>query len=325
MNQGHNVLGHVDSFDALLAPPAVVTHPPTVGWVERLTEEGELHAPPAKVRLFAVIQRCVESLQVFSLTRGRVARCRDEEVEDLAVAVLVVQYALSLFLVPTCAATLLCIALEASREGVVDDESDISLVDAHSKSDRSYDDSGLVLHPPALDLLSTTDRQVGVVEVTRHLVITFESLSKPLAILARYAVDEPTLTLEARVEQGRHIVVYVVKRLLVSDFEEQVRPVEAALEIKHRVCYPEDLRDVVLDLYCSCGGEAKQGYFRELPPQGAQVEVILTEVLAPVRAAVDLVYHESIDLVPRVKLSQSGLKSRTASDFLRSHVHYLVA
>ena len=115
----------------------------------------------------------------------------------------------------------------------MDDESDISLVDAHSKSDRRYDNSGLVVHPSALDLLSTIDWQVGVVEVTRHPVIALESLCKLLAILARYAVDEPTLTLEARIEQGCHIIVDVLKRLLVTDFELQVRPIEAALEIKH--------------------------------------------------------------------------------------------
>ena len=115
----------------------------------------------------------------------------------------------------------------------MDDESDISLVDAHPKSNRRYDNSGLVFHPSALYLLSTTSRQVGVIKVTRYLVIAFESLSKPLAILARYAVDEPALALEASIEQSCHIIVDVLKRLLVTDFELQVRPVEAALEIKH--------------------------------------------------------------------------------------------
>lgn len=139
--------------------------------MEGLAKELKLHHATAEVRLLAVLEYGVESVQVLLLALSSASTLANEEIIELSVAVGEVQDALCLLLVATCASTLLHVALETLGHGVVDDEAYIALVDAHAEGNCSDDHLNLIIHPIALDFLSASVGQLSVIEVAPHAMI----------------------------------------------------------------------------------------------------------------------------------------------------------
>ena len=93
-------------------------------------------------------------MQVLLLSCPCVCPLTNKEVVHLAVAVCVVKDTLCLFLVSSCSATLLHVALKALRCGVVDHKTHVALIYAHAKGDCRNNHLNLVVHPIALNLLA---------------------------------------------------------------------------------------------------------------------------------------------------------------------------
>lgn len=111
----------------------------------------------------------------FARTSASVVR-HDKEIVAFAVTIRVVEDALSLLLISTSSTALLNIALQTLRHGIVDYESYVSLVDAHTECDGRNDHLDLVLHPARLDLLAARVRELCVIVVALHLIVPFKYL-----------------------------------------------------------------------------------------------------------------------------------------------------
>jgi len=116
-------------------------------------------------------------MEVLFLARTSACVVRhDEEIVAFAVAIRVVEDALSLLLISTSSTALLDIAFQTLRHGIVDYESYVSLVDAHTECDGRNDHLDLVLHPARLDLLAARVRELCVIVVALHLIVPFQYL-----------------------------------------------------------------------------------------------------------------------------------------------------
>lgn len=156
---------------------AIVTHLSTVSSLKSFSKELKLHHATAEVRLFTVFEDRVKGMKVLFLALACATSLADEEVIELSITVGVVEDALSLLLIATCASTLLYIAFKALRHGVVDHEADIALVDAHTKSNSCDYNLDFVIHPITLNLLASSIWQFCVIEVTLDPVVAPQTFS----------------------------------------------------------------------------------------------------------------------------------------------------
>ena len=88
--------------------------------------------------------------------------------------------------------------------------------------------------------------------------------------------------------------------------------------------HAKTLDQVEFDLGGGCRSEAQDGHHLELLAQHAEREVILAEVLTPVRYAMDLVDHEARNLALTIHHFDHFLVRAAADELLRSHIHYFV-
>lgn len=94
-------------------------------------------------------------MQILLLSHPSTTALANEKVIQLSIGVRVIQDAFGFFLVATCSPTLLNVAFETFRHGVMDDETYIALVDTHTKGYRGDNYLNLIVHPVALNLLPT--------------------------------------------------------------------------------------------------------------------------------------------------------------------------
>ena len=83
----------------------------------------------------------------------------------------VVQDAFGHLLVAPGSTTLLCIPLKALRERIVDNKSDISFVNTHTKGDCRNNYVDLIPHPPILDILTCFVTHTAMVEVALDFIL----------------------------------------------------------------------------------------------------------------------------------------------------------
>ena len=76
----------------------------------------------------------------------------------------------------------------------------------------------------------------------------------------------------------------------------QVGSIERLLEVDN-IPESQDVVDVVLHWHSGCGRQSHDGHFGIPHSDHAQLSIVLSEVLAPVRNAMHLVYHESGDSI----------------------------
>lgn len=106
----------------------------------------------------------------------------------------------------------------------------IFLVDAHAEGNSRDDDLNLITHPLALDIVSLSHWQVGVIEVARDLVRRRELFGQLLTILTGDAVDDAREVLEPRLQQLRQVFIDVLDILLRPDLVMQVGAIKTRLE-----------------------------------------------------------------------------------------------
>ena len=203
----------------------------------------------------------------------------------------------------------------------MDDEPDVSLVDAHAERDGGDDDLYLVAHPLVLDLLPLLIGYLRVVVVALDQVVDFEYLRQFLALLPRQTVYDARLVVEPVLQLEHQVLVHVLELLLVPDLVHQVGPVETGLEERVALLDAQSLHDVLLHLDRGRRGQTQQGHARVPLLQEVQVQVVLAEVLAPVTHAVHLVDHEAVDVATLVQRVDGVHERGTLHQLLRGQVH----
>jgi hypothetical protein len=92
---------------------AVVAHAAALGRFELFAEELELHFAAADVRFFAVLEDGVEGVEILFFTAaGIIPITNNEKVIPLPITILIVQYAISLLLIPARSAAFLRVPFE---------------------------------------------------------------------------------------------------------------------------------------------------------------------------------------------------------------------
>jgi hypothetical protein len=98
------------------------------------------------------------------------------------------------------------------------------------------------------------------------------------------------------------VVINILELLLVTDLVDQVRPIETRLEESIVSVNLQALHYVILDFDGSCGCEAEKGDPRVLVLQEIEVQVVFSEVLAPIRHAVHLIDDEAVNFIFGIEL-----------------------
>ena len=205
----------------------------------------------------------------------------------------------------------------------MDHESDISLINSHTKGNGGDDDLSKVGHPVPLDLTTPGIRHICVVMLASDPVVLLQVFGEYLTIFPGQAVDNSALILKASLQLLDEILIDVLDILLVSDFKVQIGSIEATLEIEHFLLNVENSSYVILDFLSRSGGQTENWHSLELLLEHAQFEIVLSEVLAPLRNAVHLINDEEVDLVLLVELCENLLEGCALCEHLRRHVHDL--
>ena len=115
-----------------------------------------------------------------------------EFLELLKVFAAIESDALSFASVTSCTSCLLIVAFEALGDVVVDDVTDVGLVDAHTKGDGGYDDIDFLHKEIVLRLGADSGFHAGVVGGSGDVVGT-EDFSQFFHFLSRQAIDDARL------------------------------------------------------------------------------------------------------------------------------------
>lgn len=102
---------------------------------------------------------------------GLISMGHDKVVVSIAIFEGVVEHAIGRLAISSCSPTFLDISLKALRERIVYHESHVLLVYTQAKSDCSYNDLDLVLHPAILNLLAFVVFESGVIIVAFDFVV----------------------------------------------------------------------------------------------------------------------------------------------------------
>ena len=198
-----------------------------------------------------------------------------ELLELLDVFVAVVSDAKTLASVTACTAGLLVVTFDALGDVVVDDETDVGLVDTHAERDGGHYHVD-VFHQE-LVLVLGTDLGVEPCVVRKGLdAVDLKELRHLLHLAAAQAVDYARLA-GMLADEADYVLVGVD---LVADFVVEVRAVERRL-VDDRLGDSEGLEDVALHLG---GGGGSKGYDRSPADSihdGTDAAVLRPEVVSP--------------------------------------------
>ena len=287
---------------------AVVAHAAVLLWIV-LSEIVQEHLAAALVRL-RIGDGLHEELTPYLLLRYRLAL--HELLEFLDILVAVVCDALGILPVPACTPGLLIVSLDALRNVVMDDETDVRLVDTHAERNGG-DDHVHILHQEAVLVLRPCPGIQSRMVRKSFYSVNIQKVRNLFHLLPAEAVYDARL---ARILLD--VTDYVFLRFnLVPDFVAQVRTVEGRLE--HRsIHYSKVLLDVVLDLRGSGGGEGDD----RSPAYGLHhipdLPVFRSEIVSPFRDAVRL-----IDGIERNVHFPEKFHVLILSQGFRSHVQQL--
>ena len=121
-----------------------------------------------------------------------------------------------------------------------------------------------------------------MIVVGLYIVISSQIFGEALAVLARDAIDDTTLASKACRQYYFDVLLDVLDLLLVADLEVEIRPIKRALKIDNLLCDSKAHGNVILHLLGRRCSQAEKWHFREALLEHVQVQVVLTEVLAPV-------------------------------------------
>lgn len=170
------------NLDNFKVPTAIIAHHVAGALIEIFTQEIHLHLASANIGLFAIFQNRIQCMNVFILTRTSIVLIGDdEEIITFTVSISIVQDALSLLLVPPRTSTLLGVALQRLRHGVVNHKPHIFFVDAHSEGYCSNNNLQFILHPLLLDILAFVIAQLCMIVVTLYHIGSFQNFGQFLA------------------------------------------------------------------------------------------------------------------------------------------------
>lgn len=212
---------------------------------------------------------------------------------------------------------LLVVVLQTFGHGVVDDKPDVGFVYAHPEGHSCYNDVNMVVHPLVLRSFLVTFVDVGVVEGS-PVASPVQSSAHLLAFPLGEAVDNPGLL---AILANDALDVFDDALGLVSDLVVEVRSVKAGLE-EVAALDAQSSNDVLLDHFGHSGSETQDGHFRVLLLQGRKVLVFCSEILAPSRHAMHLVYHESLNLSPLIEGFYQLRKLLAEVQFFRGAEYY---
>ena len=175
----------------------------------------------------------------------------------------------------------------------MNDKPYIALVDAHAKRNGGNNHVQFVCHPSGLYLSPLVDRKICMVKVTFDLVVSFQFFGDLLAVFPRDAVNDSALVFEPVVDQICYLSVDLF-RVFWQDLVSQVRSIERRLEADF-VLNAKHFANVILNFDGSCGGKSQDWHVRVLHFQLVKFQVVLPEVLTPIRDTVDLIDDEPVN------------------------------
>lgn len=167
-------------------------------------------------------------------------------------------------------------------------ETDVRLVDAHTKGYGRHDDLDLIRHPLVLDLLFPLSLNICMVEGSFYFCF-LQDLCQFLTLFFGKTINDSRLILVLVTN-----VDDVLRQVgcLRTHTIEQVWTVKTRLEVV-AVGNAEFLYCICLHLLSCRSCEGQQGSVRKLLLEVAQVGIVFTEIPPPGRDAVNLIYNDT--------------------------------
>ena len=260
--------------EAVVAGPAVVRE---IIFAEVIQQQF-----PAALAGFGVGDGFVQELLADLLLRHRLPL--HEFLQLLDVFITVVCEADAFLAIPPGPAGFLVISLYAFGNVVVDDKTDIRLVDAHAEGDGGHDDVHLFREELVLVLRPGLGIQAGVIGKGADAVDA-QQLCHFLHLFPAEAIDDARL---AGVLADKADDVFL-RLHFVPDFIIQVGTVEGRAE-HLGILDAQVLEDVALDLRGGRGGEGDHRRRLDLIDDGADLAVFRPEIMSPLGDAVGFVH-----------------------------------
>ena len=92
-----------------------------------------------------------------------------------------------------------------------------------------------------------------MIKITFDFVTSFEILCELFAIFARDAVNDTTLAFKTSFKHDTYVFLHIFDILFITDFVNQVWPIETALKVDHFILDVELFGYIILYFYCcSC-------------------------------------------------------------------------
>ena len=113
----------------------------------------------------------------------------------------------------------------------MNNEADVFLINTHAERNRGYYHLDFICHPTALDVLSFSVGQFGMVEIALDLIAPLQSLTHFFTILPTNAINNPRFILKPRSQQLANILFNRLNCFFISNFVVQIWTIERALEV----------------------------------------------------------------------------------------------
>ena len=251
-----------------------------------------------------------------------------EFLEFMDVLVVVESDAVSFAAVTTCTTSLLIVAFEALRDVVVNHETDVGLVDAHSESDSRHDDVDLLHQELILILLTCLAVQTGMVW-QRLDAVNLQSLSEFLHFFTAQSVHDSRFS-RVRFDIFYDVFDHIFR--LRTYFIIKIRTVERRFEDLGILDF-KVFHDVLLHLH-GCGSSQCndwQFWIYRIDDR-AQTAVFRTEVMTPFGDTVCLIDGKEGDVEATQELESLFFRQRLGShieefgllaDEVFAHLHQL--
>ena len=201
------------------------------------------------------------------------------------------------------AACLLVIALDAFRQVEVGDEPHVGLVDPHAEGDGRHHDDGLLALEACLVLGARGSRHASMVG-QRGKALRREPGGGLVDLAPRQAVHDAGLARVLLADERQQLRARVH---LIYDRITDIGSIEARYEYA-RVFEPEAGDDLAASLRVGGRGERNARHLRETLVQDRQLQILGTEIMAPLRHAMRLVDREQRDAAAPEQLEASWRK-----------------
>ena len=175
------------------------------------------------------------------------------------------------------------------RRRVVDDSADIGFVDAHAEGDRGDHDHAVFVEKAMLIVAAHLGREAGVVR--QGLVpLPGQPRGRILHLAPRHAIDDPRLPMP----RGQELFQLLARIAAGAHSVADVRPVESADE-PARIPQREPLGDIRAGAFVGGRGQGHARHTGKILTELVQFEIIVTEIVSPLRHAMRLVDRDQAD------------------------------